>query len=77
MVTGLLSPFSSFGPDKPIVILLNQNSKPFCIKASPFAKRDIRFVAHLDFTDEMLEETVGCLVKSIYGINLFKLECKS
>jgi len=33
------------------------------IKASPFSKEDIRFVTHLDFTDDMLEETINVLGK--------------
>ncbi len=31
------------------------------IKAVPFGGQDIRFVTHLDFTDEMLERTIGVL----------------
>jgi len=33
------------------------------IKAVPFGPQTIRFVTHLDFTDEMLEQTIGFLKK--------------
>lgn len=49
--------------DKYTAATFEQALKPYNIKLAAFGKQTIRFVTHLDFTDEMLIEVIGVLNK--------------
>jgi threonine aldolase len=49
--------------DKYTAVTFEEALKPFDIKLAAFGKQTIRFVTHLDFTDEMLEKVIEVLKK--------------
>jgi len=65
--------------DKYTAAAFEEALKPYNIKLAAFGKQTIRFVTHLDFTDDMLTEVLNVLkncrmffVKS-YNVDIIKM----